>query len=122
MYIFFPVQISKLNRIKGDTTLKIWVEANEWDGEKYVDDSSTRQVIEIIVDNKIELPFFVLPEGEPPVVDFAIVEDSNETFAVEANTLDFDKNLTTRISDVSFTIISCFHFKLYLVVYLKKPK
>ena len=99
VYFLSSPDFETLIESRGDTTLKIWVEANEWDGEKYVDDSSTRQVIEVIVDNKIELPFFVLPEGEPPVVDFAIVEDSNETFAVEANTLDFDKNLTTRISD-----------------------
>ena len=84
---------------RGNTTLKIWVEAKEWDGEKYADDSSTRKVIEVKVENKIELPFFEPVDVASPTVDFSQVEDSNVTFTVEANTLDFDKNLTIRLPE-----------------------
>ena len=99
LYFISSPDFENLMESRGDTTLKIWVEANEWDGEKYVDDSSTRQVIEVKVNNKIEIPFFESVDIVSPTVDFSQVEDSNVTFTVEANTLDFDKNLTIRIPE-----------------------
>ncbi len=85
---------------KSGAKYEILVTAKEWDeeAEEYVDGAETEQIIEVIIENKVEKPFFQSLGTSDGDANFTLVEgktwDSDSPFRVFADTTDFNKNIT----------------------------
>jgi hypothetical protein len=79
------------------TTLEVLVRAREFGVDGY-NDQETYQVIKIPLENRVEQPFFSSIDTDLIDANFSLIEESDDTFRIFAETPDHDKNLTISIS------------------------
>ena len=111
------------------TTLEVLVRAREFGVDGY-NDQETYQVIKIPLENKVEQPLFSQIDSDLNDANFSLLEETENSFTISAETPDYDKNLSILISQsqkydnhlfsttalASPMMILCRHLSLMLLV------